>query len=479
MAGRNANGEGSISRRKDGRYEAAFSVQTISGKRKRIRLYGKTRAEAHKRLTEAKAKAQQGLPVADRTWRLSDYLNYWLEEIVKPNKRPATYAQCERTVRLYLEPGLGKTEITRLSIPAVQQYLNQLLSEGHSIPKTQVIRKVLSGALTQAMREELVTRNVARLTVLPTYEAEDREPWAAEEIRHFLAVSQTEKLYPAFVLLLLYGLRRGEVLGLRWRDIDFEQHVIHVRHQLQRANGTLQLGPLKTKAGRRNLALLHPVDRILLKHRELQLRTRSELTDGYIETTTTLNTCDLVFPAEHGKPMEASTLVRAFKRVCRSNGIREVRIHDARDSLATILSVLGIPVKQAQVILGHSKAITTLQHYQHGHVEKEREALSQVSNLFLPEKQKDDSTVTYYRLDGGRCRQLCRQAVQCVDEFTMFISGAGQGTLTPGLVLGKSTEATISDRTTEARCAVEARLRQWFIGIVAVRFAVKLLPPES
>src|SRR5262249_53295548 len=158
------------------------------------------------------------------------------------------YAQCEMIARLYLKPGLGTLGLKQLSVPVVQNFLNQKLNEGHSIPKTQIIRKVLSSALTNAMRDEVVSRNVARLVVVPTHERDEVKPWTADEARRFLDVAKSDPLYPAFALLLLYGVRRGEVLGLRWCDVDFTNNVLHIRHQLQRIGDSLQLGPVKTKA---------------------------------------------------------------------------------------------------------------------------------------------------------------------------------------------------------------------------------------
>jgi hypothetical protein len=154
MARRNANGEGTVYRRKDGRYEGAAYLLTTDRTPKRIRVYGKTRAEVHGKLVKAKAKAQQGLPIFTKALKLDCYLDRWLEHLVKPSKRPATYAQCEMITRLYLKPELGTRTLQQLTVPIVQDFLNRMIAGGHSIPKVQVIRKVLSSALTHAMREE-------------------------------------------------------------------------------------------------------------------------------------------------------------------------------------------------------------------------------------------------------------------------------------------------------------------------------------
>jgi integrase len=118
------------------------------------------------------------------------------------------------------------------------------------------MRQVLSTALSRAVREELLARNVARLVELPAWEPAEVVPWAPAEALAFLSAASDDPLYPAFVLLLLYGMRRGEVLGLRWQDVDFDTKLIHVRQQIHRAGGELHFGPVKTRAGSRDLSLL-------------------------------------------------------------------------------------------------------------------------------------------------------------------------------------------------------------------------------
>jgi integrase len=273
MPRRHANGEGTIYRRKDGhgRYEGAGYFLTTAGVRRRIRVYGKTRNEAHEKLTEAKARAQQGVPTPERSWRLGDYLDYWLEHVVQRNRRPTTQEQYEAAIRLYLKPGLGSYRLERLSVPLVQTFLNQHLTAGRSVRRVQIIRTVLSAALTRAQREELVTRNVARLVELPTYERNKVRPWSADEAKQFLGAAQADPLYPAFVLLVVYGLRRGEVLGLRWQDINFETADVRIRQQLVRVRSRLQPGPVKTKAGERDLPLVGLAREALELQQERQL----------------------------------------------------------------------------------------------------------------------------------------------------------------------------------------------------------------
>jgi integrase len=460
MARRSATGEGTIYLRKDGRWEAAIYVDVASGMRKRVRVYGKTRAEVHDKLVDAKSQIRSGLPFADTDPTLAQYLDNWLAEVVKPAKRPATYQQCERVVRLYLKPSLGSYRLKQLTVPIVQAFLNAKIADGCTLPLLQVIKKVLSSALTNAMREERVTRNVARLAILPTYYTPERgEPWSAQEAGSFLRSAIDEPLYAAFVLLLFYGMRRGEVLGLTWDSLDFARGTIRVRQQLQRADGKLELSPLKTKASRRPLPLLGFVETALAKHK------RAQATVGKPDTDS------LVFTSSTGGPLEPSTLIRAFRKACIRSGVRPIRVHDTRHSLATLLKELHVPVRDAQLILGHARVTTTQELYQHDRAENRRRSLEAVEAVLVGQ-QKGDEPEAHRLGESDRCRQYCRQVGFIVGKITSSIFGAGQGALTPGLVLGKSFPPLSRVRLTEVNLAWQGRRRQHLLGLVAVNAAV-------
>jgi integrase len=353
---RRVNGDGTISGpRKDGRYVGAFYAPTTAGTRKRVYVYGRTREEARERLLEEQAKVQQGIPVAARSWKLGEYLDYWLENVVKPTKRPATYALYGINVRVHLKPGLGKHQLKRLSVPIVQAFLNAKLRDGQSVRSVQILRQILSAALTRAVREELVVRNVARLVELPTWEPAGVIPWSSAEALAFLQAARPETLYPAFVLLLLYGMRRGELLGLRWQDIDFNAE-LHVRQRVQRIQGELRFGPVKTRAGKRDLPLIGLTKDALRIRQEQQAADRAELGDAWTDT-------GLVFTTKTGRPVEPRNLVRSFARICNNSGLRKIRVHALRHTTASLLKDLGVPARDAQMILGHAHISTTQQIY--------------------------------------------------------------------------------------------------------------------
>src|SRR5258708_12453665 len=183
---RRHNGEGTISGpRKDGRYVAAFYAPTTAGTYKRVCVYGQTWDQAHDGLVEEQSKAVRGIPVAAESWKLGPYLDRWLENVVKPTRRAATYANYETYTRLYLKPGLGHHRLRRLSVADVQRFLNAKLADGQSVRNVQLMRQVLSAALTRATREELITPNVARLAELPPSHPPHTPPRSADHALAF------------------------------------------------------------------------------------------------------------------------------------------------------------------------------------------------------------------------------------------------------------------------------------------------------
>jgi integrase len=372
-ARRRVNGDGSLTKRADGRWMGRYYAWTTAGTRKRVTVYGRTRQEAADRMREAQERNSRGIPVPDRTWKLADWLDYWLENVVKANRRPATYALYETTVRLYLRPALGTISLTRLSASRVQVFLNSQLAAGQSVRSVQIMKTVLSSALTRAMREELIIRNVARLAEVPTWRRKPITPWTAAEARAFLDAAADDPLYPAFVLLLLYGLRRGEVLGLRWQDIDDADGVIRIRQQILRVRGELTIGPVKTAAGSRDLPLLPLATDVLALRMQAQSSDWEAFGRAWKDN-------GLIFTTRTGRPVEPRNLLRSFHRICSAHGLRLIAVHHLRHTTATLLKNLRVPARDAQLILGHSRMAVTLEIYTHEDREAQLQALTKVSD---------------------------------------------------------------------------------------------------
>jgi integrase len=468
---KSSNGEGTIYLRKDGRYEAAAYLLTSSRARKRIRVYGRTRQEAHDKLLSAISQSRQGA-LPDEHRKIGEYLDYWLEEVIRPHRRSATYEQYEATIRLYLKPGLGSQPIDRLSVSFLQAFLNRALADGQSVRKVQLMRAVLSSALTRAMREELITRNVAQIVELPTWQRAEIQPWSVAEARHFLEIAQDDPLYPAFMLLVYFGMRRGEVLGLRWQDVDFAGGVIKVRQQLGRVGRSLLIGPVKTTAGNRDLPLLSIIRSVLLNQQQRQAglrRAAGEAWRGGDEQA------ELVFTTRSGLPIEPRNLARSFHRLCEQHGIRRIKVHHVRHTAATLLMQLRIPPREAQLILGHAQLVTTQQIYQHGSLEGRQEALEQVEMLLSRDVSEGNLSSSSRGGIAEGSRQLLPSTPSSRGQMASILSGGAGGARTPDLVNVKLDQLSACKRATVVGSALNVWRKQWLLGIVAVSVAVKIL----
>jgi integrase len=469
MARRKANGAGTIYRRKDGRFEGAIYLSTPSEVRKRFRIYGRTWRETHDKLTELKMQAQDGSPLPDRSWLVGDYLDYWLEHVVRPARRPTTYELYEITIRLYLKPALGTYSLRRLTVGTLQIYLNRERAAGRSARQVQLIRAVLGAALSRAHREELVVRNVARLVELPKWERGEIQPWTETEASRFLRTSRSHPLYPAFVLIVYYGLRRGELLGLRWRDIDFSARVIAVRQQLVRVGGGIQCGPLKTRASRRDLPLLDVAEAELRRQQARQASVRTAVGarwHGSSEVT------DLVFTTSSGLPIDPQNFARSFHRACREHGVRRIKLHHVRHTTATLLKRLRVPARDVQLILGHSRLTTTQEIYEHDDMADRREDLRLLEGALSDSANGSGSSSEYEAAASGSRQELPSNA-NILTLQQVSNSGGDTGTRTPDLLHAISITSSVGERATGVKRALDECRKQWLLGLVAVSAAVR------
>src|SRR5579875_624647 len=251
-----ANGEGTIYQRKDGRWEGAAYVLTTGGTFKRVRVYGRTHDEARKNLTQLIEQSDRGIPIASQSWTVAEYLIYWLEHIVKAERRPKTYQGYESVVRLHLIPGLGKKRLSKLSAQDVRVFITRVRNECQcckhgwdaerqqpqccakkggqccgdklSVRMVQSIHYVLRNALQCAVSEEVLPRNVAKLVPITVPKYKVNRGLSVADARRVLKVAKDERLYALYVLALCLGLRRGELLGLRWSDIDLDAETLEV-----------------------------------------------------------------------------------------------------------------------------------------------------------------------------------------------------------------------------------------------------------
>ncbi|MFD1661042.1 tyrosine-type recombinase/integrase, partial [Streptomyces caeni] len=341
-----ANGDGTVYQRKDRRWEAAGYVLAPDNTRRRVRVYGNSRTEALAKLTEKIAASNRGLPAVTTQGSLAAFLTYWLENVAVHHLRENTHTRYTAVARLYLIPGLGRKKLAKLTAKDVRTWLNQLrttcqcCTRGLDTARDQpvccaagkccsrrlspltlaYVHSVLKSALEHAVREEEVPRNVARNVRTGTPRPRRFEPLTAEDAREFLAAASGHRLQPLLELALHTGLRKGELLGLRWEDLDLTGGTASIRRTLQRTNTAgLTALPTKTQSSERRIALPTPCLRSLEQHRNRQGQEREAAGAGWKDS-------GYVFTRPDGAPIEGATLTRHFNTLLRRAGLRRIRL---------------------------------------------------------------------------------------------------------------------------------------------------------
>lgn len=356
---RRGHGEGSIYRRKDGRWAASVEVGTTGGKRQRKTIYGRTRREVATRLHEALQTQRSGGPLPKERTTVASFLDDWLVSL-KPTVAFRTYQKYESVVRLHLKPALGSRRLTKLEPVDLQRLYAERLSAGQSPRSVVHIHRVLSSALSQAAKWDLVVRNVATLVTPPRVPRKPVETLTKEEAAMLFEVARGHRLEALFVVAITTGMREGELLGLRWGDVDLGRRTLHVQGALQRTeDGTFQVTEPKTAASLRRISLSGLATDALRRHRSRQNEERLSMGTGWRDE-------DLVFASTVGGPINPTNMYRrAFKPLLKAAGLRQIRFHDLRHTCATLLLADGVNVKVVSELLGHSDITVTLNTYAH------------------------------------------------------------------------------------------------------------------
>jgi len=274
------NNEGSISKRPDGRWMARISLP--GGTRKYF--YGSTRAEVAKKMAEATRDRDKGLPVLNERETLGRFLDRWLDESVRPTKRPKTIKSYEMQIRVHLKPTLGKVPLAKLSPQHVQNLQNDMLAAGLAPASVQYTRAVLRKALGQALKWGLVARNVVTLVDPPTVKKVQVRPLTPEQARTLLEHVRGDRYEALYIVALATGMRQGELLGLAWEDVDLEDKTVTVRRALQRARGKAEFVEPKTERSKRTIPVPEIVTQRLREYRAAQNRERLLAGDKWIDS---------------------------------------------------------------------------------------------------------------------------------------------------------------------------------------------------
>ncbi|WP_042374547.1 tyrosine-type recombinase/integrase [Streptacidiphilus neutrinimicus] len=428
-----ANGDGTVYQRKDGRWEASGYVLAPGSTRKRVSVYGTTRTDALAKLTEKIAASNRGVAVVTAQGSLAAYLTYWLENVAVHHLRETTHTRYTAVVAQYLIPGLGRKKLAKLTAKDVRTWLNELRTvcqccargtDARRDPNAQASRRprccalghccrkqlspltlayihsVLKSALEHAVREEEIPRNVARNVRTGTPRPRRFNPLTADEARQFLTAAQGHRLAALFELALRTGLRKGELLGLRWEDLDLDAGTASIRRTLQRtrSNGLTGL-PTKTISSERRIALPAPCITSLRGHRERQAREMAQAGPAWRDN-------GYVFTRLDGHAIEPATLTRHFNALLREAHVRPIRFHDLRHSTATLLLEQGVELVVIKELLGHAHIGVTATVYAHVRLRLQRQAIDLLGHAL------GNLTDTTAEPDDGDDPPLCAAPVR-------------------------------------------------------------------
>lgn len=355
MPKRRAHGEGTVVRRRDGRWAGALVVgRDPSGRVVRRWVYGKTRQEVVAALERLRARRRISgpAPAADRM-SLEEYLRSWLADTAAPTVRPKTLSlyrlATDRIVRV-----LGRVRLGDLGPHHVQHLMLRLEEEGVGARTRQVTYNVLRKSLNDAVRRGLLERNPCSTVRPPRVPQQPMRVWSAPEARRFLRAARPDRFYAAYVLALACGLRQGEILGLRWQDVDLRRGTVKIAVQLQDLHGELVLSEPKSASSRRTV----PLPRLALQ--ALRARRRQALEEGHYGPDRP------VFTDSRGGFMRPSNFLRRhFYPLMERAGVPRVRFHDLRHTAATLALQEGVHPRVVADLLGHSRVTLTLATYSH------------------------------------------------------------------------------------------------------------------
>ena len=381
MAKKRANGDGSIRKRKDGRWEGRYVVghDPITGKMISRNVLGKTQAEVKEKLRTAIENSKRLDYTQTGKYTVGQWMAEWFEAYAKVKVRPSSHQTYKGYIENHIKPNIGDIPIEKLTSLQLQKFYRLLLTEGR-IPRIESekqprglsaktvrnINQVISSAMDMAVRHKLILSNPTEGCELPKVEHREMKTLPAEQLGAFLREAKESGVYELYYMDLATGLRRGELLGLKWEDIDLQNGIIHVRRQVARVDGEVKELPLKTKNSYRNISISQDAVAMLT---EMEAHRSS----------------DYVFPSSTGGPISPDSVNNMLHRVLKRAGLPSIRFHDLRHTFATLALQNGVDIKTVSGMLGYFSAGFTLDTYAHVTTSAQKEAARTMGNVLAVE----------------------------------------------------------------------------------------------
>ena len=378
MAKRRANGEGSLRKRKDGRWEGRYTAgrDLETGRAIYKNVLGKTQAEAKAKLKQAIEEAKGLDATKAGRYTVGQWMEVWFEHYAKVKVRPSSHQTYRGYIDNHIKPNIGKIPLEKLTSLDLQKLYKKLLEQGRVerieskgqskglSPKTvRNIHQIISSAMQLARNQKLITANPAEGCALPRLEHQEMQTLPVEQLTSFLREAKDSGVFEMYYVELATGLRRGELLGLKWEDIDLERGNLRVRRQIARINGEVVEAPLKTKNAYRTLPLAEDTIGVLEAQRKKA------------------GGSPWVFPSLTDGPISPDSVLHMLHRVLKRAGLPRVRFHDLRHTFATLALQNGVDIKTVSGMLGHFSAGFTLDTYAHVTTASQRQAAKTMGGI--------------------------------------------------------------------------------------------------
>lgn len=363
-----AVGEGSVFKRGN-----RWVAQVGTGKNRETK-YFETQREANAWRHKMVEQRRQGLVFAGSKVPLSKFLDEWLV-VAKTSVRPNTFHQYSQIVHQHINPMLGEILLKDLRPDHVQSLYINKLENGVSPRTTRMIHAVIHRALNHALKLGLIVRNVSDAVTRPKVERKEMKTLNDYQVRQLIQVAESKRMGILFWVAVTTGLRQGELIGLKWSDLDWKTRRIQIQRQVQRRKGEgLVFCEPKSASGRRVIVLGKLTIERLREHKNIQQKDRILLEEKWQDY-------DLIFPSPIGKPLEPSNVLKVYKYCLKEAGLPNLRFHDLRHTAATLMLQQGINPKIVQERLGHSDISLTLNTYSHVLPPMQEEAAEKMDEL--------------------------------------------------------------------------------------------------
>lgn len=379
-------GEGSVYRKGSGWEGSAY----VDGRRRSVR--GRTMHDARDKLRAMQQRATADVPITGIRLTLAEYLEYWLS-VTESTVRPGTIRRYREYVRLHTVPVIGHVRLVDLKPMHLQQLYSERLQAGSSPTTVHHLHRCLHRALAMAERWEQINRNVARLVTPPRVAQHPVEPLTLDEVRRLFDAARASRFEAAFVLAVMTGVRLGELLALRWEDLDLgDAPTIRVRGSLQRVRGAgLQILEPKTAQSVREVAIGRLAADSLRAHHLRQAEERLAIGMSWLDH-------GLVFPNRWGNYMNPEWFrAREFTDVLKRAGLRRIRFHDLRHTFATLQLANNQPLKIVSEMMGHTRTAITQDLYTHVSAAMQRSAAEALDLLLVPPPNRRLAAAAVYQ----------------------------------------------------------------------------------